>query len=225
MWPVRCRPAEIAVSQVCQHERVEPARVEPLIEDVRQNGVLQSIHVTMSSQGWLVLDGAHRSTAVKAVGSRTIPAHVAVLPDEVVVPGWSMTLHPAFLPWLRAQDTGHGPVIAIVREPSRAAWSIRRSDGTDPGGRVRAMQSLGDVLHSRPYGRLLPDQWRENAGLGTLEWVLPTWGELIAGVRSAGPLPAGVTRLLPLWSDGCPDYHKAGPKSNLTPERTQHDGH
>lgn len=193
----------VPVDRVELHEVVEPARLDDLLPEVRAQGILTSVHVAPVREGWMVLDGAHRTSAARLLGHATVPAHVVVLRDDLPVPAWGMTLAPDLALLARDLDRGTGPAIASVQVPAGEEWLVRRPEAADPAHRVRLMRTLARLVHSRPYRRLVPGD-PPLPEESSLTWVLPTWAELSAGVGAAGPLPAGVTRFGPLWTASCP---------------------
>lgn len=199
-----CLQAELLVRQTRLHERVEPERLERLVPEVVARGMEKSVHVAATADGWLVVDGAHRTSAALQLGHVCLSAHVVSIPDHAPVPGWAMTLAAPLAPRALGHDVGTGDPIAVVRARDGRSWLIRSGATSMPGHRVAAMQRLADVVHAEPYRRLKPDASPPAACDLSLEWVLPTWGELSEGLRASGPLPAGVTRFGPLWAQTCP---------------------
>lgn len=56
--------------------RMSPALFDKLVEDIKNNGVLNPIHVVERNGEYIIIDGEHRYRAVKLLGFKTIDAFV-----------------------------------------------------------------------------------------------------------------------------------------------------
>lgn len=75
----------VSARDVTVHEDADPVRVERLVARMRQDGVLRNPPVAAASgSGYVVLDGANRTSALAALGASAIPLQVVEYTDPAI---------------------------------------------------------------------------------------------------------------------------------------------
>lgn len=59
-----------------RRKTLEPEKIEPLAEDILENGLLQPIYVRLGKDRYVLVEGLHRIEAVKLLGEATIEAKI-----------------------------------------------------------------------------------------------------------------------------------------------------
>jgi L-serine kinase (ADP) len=73
----------LPIDALREHERVDPAKVQRLADEIRSTGVSEEpIWVARGSH--VILNGHHRFAALKALGARRVPAWVVDYASDVV---------------------------------------------------------------------------------------------------------------------------------------------
>ena len=65
------------------HERIRPALLEQLTEQIRRDGYLRR-PILVADRDFVILDGHHRVEAVRALGARRIPAYLIDYFSDIV---------------------------------------------------------------------------------------------------------------------------------------------
>ncbi len=206
----------VPASAVFLHEDSDPARVARLTARLREEGILRNppIAAPLSDGGFVVLDGANRTGALRALGASAIPLHVVDYDDpKVRVEVWHHLLpHPADLSTrLRAQSLS----LRVGTIADAARWLAERAVAcylvmptgvaavpTAPSMRALATvlaQVVGTYKHAtRTYRVLSADLEGLAAHYGPVGAVVvfPTFSkhEIREMAHAPTKLPAGVTR-------------------------------
>lgn len=82
--PARIRLRFVPLNQLVLHERVDPLRVERLVERLRRDKVLRNppLVTKLVSQQYMVLDGATRVEALKALGCRDCVVQIVAYEEQ-----------------------------------------------------------------------------------------------------------------------------------------------
>jgi len=186
----------VPVSGLVWHEDLEPARLQELRLAAREGRPLPPIEVVRLERGHLIIDGAHRATAL-GEHFDAIPARVHDLPDTVEVPGWRHAIPRAAAERLRSEW-------AIAPEHDAAVALLRLDGGTTPlggpGGGLEhhaVMHRIAELAYAGQHHRL-GDGEESPAGWAELEWAPLQLHVIVATARTVGAYPAGVTRFRPL---------------------------
>lgn len=59
-----------------RRKTLEPEKIEPLAEDILENGLLKPIYVRLGKDRYVLVEGLHRVEAVKLLGETTIEAKI-----------------------------------------------------------------------------------------------------------------------------------------------------
>lgn len=59
-----------------KHKTLEAEKIEPLAEDILENGLQVPIYVRLGKDRYVLVEGLHRIEAVKLLGENTIEAKV-----------------------------------------------------------------------------------------------------------------------------------------------------
>lgn len=75
------------------HEPYEPARLRKIIDSIRKENVLRNplIGLQLNNHEFLILDGAHRISALKQMGCYRVPVQV-INPSDIVIQAWDHVL-------------------------------------------------------------------------------------------------------------------------------------
>src|SRR2546427_11202014 len=73
----------LEIGRLHGHERVRPALLEELTDQIRTDGYLRR-PILVADVDFVILDGHHRVEAVRALGARRIPAYLADYFSDVV---------------------------------------------------------------------------------------------------------------------------------------------
>lgn len=177
------------------HERTDPTRLDALARDLTAEEVRTPVLVAAVDDVMLVLDGAHRVSASRALGHETVPVRVVEVSPDQPVQGWVHRCEDPhrLLGMLRGYDPTCrvGPAVARIRHEGRVTEICAAEHGL--AALMDAYRLVEAARGEVGYVRLTPESAALAPGLD-VEWVIPTVGELVALVRAQGPLPAGVTR-------------------------------
>jgi L-serine kinase (ADP) len=81
--------ALLPVESLKAHERVDPSKVEKLVEEIRTTGISEE-PIWVARGSGVILNGHHRFAALKQLGARRIPAWVVDYESDLVSLGrWS----------------------------------------------------------------------------------------------------------------------------------------
>lgn len=207
-----------SVDDVLLHEEADDVRVERLATRLRDDGVLRNppAAVSLPGGGFVILDGANRTSALAALGARVIPLQVVDY-DNVRLDVWSHFLLDSGTMPARLQAQGiplrlRGRGVEMVPERASPACYIAAGDDiyeVDVTGRLAAMLAAIVATYKgtmRIYrvpgsgaGRGLGEQAarlaREYGTAGTLvAFPMLEKDEILAIARQDEKLPTGVTR-------------------------------
>src|SRR5437870_10181305 len=77
------RFAVVELSRLHGHERIRPALLKQLTEQIRRNGFLKR-PILVAERDFVILDGHHRAEAVRALGCVKIPAYLVDYESDIV---------------------------------------------------------------------------------------------------------------------------------------------
>jgi len=77
------RFAVVEIGRLRGHERIRPALLEQLMEQIRKDGYLRR-PVLVADGELVILDGHHRVEALRALGARMIPAYLIDYFSDIV---------------------------------------------------------------------------------------------------------------------------------------------
>lgn len=180
------------------HEARDPVRLRRLQETIEEEGV-QSHPVIVTPHGdrYLVLDGAHRVSALHGLGCRLVMTQVVEPPE--VVESWSHLLRDGgVLPALRSlkgvevSGNREGSYLARVAAAGGEAFVRAREPGLLP--EVRALWEVQGA-YPEEVRRAAPGEPVElSSGEELVSYRDFTVGELVEVVSRGVELPAGITR-------------------------------
>ncbi len=73
----------LEIGRLHGHERIRPALLEQLTDQIRRDGYLRR-PILVADGDFVILDGHHRVEAVRALGARRIPAYVIDYFSDIV---------------------------------------------------------------------------------------------------------------------------------------------
>lgn len=189
------------------HERHETARLSRTCEAIREEGVLRHplLAVETGEGRLLVLDGAHRMSALKRLGCRRAPVQV-VRPADLILETWDHMIPEG--PWL--DRLREDPCFRFVGGSAARDWLAELTDGEgrtafilpegipESGGRLRAWHRLVETYSGKYPVRRFPRGSRKRPEKGSVILRYPrlTLEELVATVQRGEVMPAGVTRFI-----------------------------
>ena len=73
----------VEIGRLRGHERIRPALLEQLMDQIRKDGYLRR-PVLVADGDLVILDGHHRVEAIRALGARMIPAYLVDYSSDIV---------------------------------------------------------------------------------------------------------------------------------------------
>jgi len=74
------RIVDVAIEKIyvpaAKKKTLEPEKVEPLAEDILENGLQKPIYVRVGKDRYVLQEGLHRVEAMKLLGETLIDAHI-----------------------------------------------------------------------------------------------------------------------------------------------------
>ena len=213
----------VPAAELLLHEQHDAQRSEPLLHRLQTDGVLKNPPIVAPIRGeqrYVVLDGANRVTAVKALGIAHIAVQVVDYEDaELILDTWhhlvkgvgaeqfKAMLHAVQGVKVEPADAAHArarlarrEILAFVEYPNGAVWSLQAS-----GDLHQRTQRLGEIVDLyKVRGRIfrantdhLPSLLPFHDDVAALV-VFPRFApaEIIDLARVGACLPAGITRHL-----------------------------
>lgn len=209
----------VDLDQVVPHEAVDPRRSERLAEAIRRSGVLRNPPIVASvGERYVVLDGATRTAALRAMGLRHVVVQDVTVEDGLGLETWHHVVRDLPAGDLRRILAGIEGI--SVREcpgeeahdrvvESGALCSVRFHSGpalildaTGGGNRFDALAAVSDAyLSAAAVSRTLERDMAKIAAwypdsTGLVEYPEFTVEQVLLAARSGRLLPAGVTRFL-----------------------------
>lgn len=188
------RPAELLL-----HEDVQPPRIQRLLRAIESSQTLENpVLVARTDHGVMVLDGAHRTTALRELAVPRLLVH-EVDPALVARPGAWTHVVDHHQPQARRQlaeleqahDGSAGPLVATVRMPGHQ-FSVR-ARSTDPSDARDVIRAVAGTYQGDPYRRTPgPEELGEDQTQVT--YVVPPLAQIVRAAADGGRFPAGVTR-------------------------------
>lgn len=217
--------AVVPVGDLVLHEAVERRRADAVRDGIRRSGVLTDPIVAAPAPDgrWLVLDGAHRTTALAELGLSAaliqvmpvlgLPAAnpVASPPAGLAVPdprhgarldAWAHDVAGVDLGQLVGVRTGveradgAGSDRAVVATVSTVDRVVEVWSAPDLPARLAAMWALARRYAQLPYVRRHPGDPGPTAGSVRVSWASARPEDLVALAATGATFPAGVSRFV-----------------------------
>lgn len=198
----------VDVDKVCLHEEHEHVRLRKTCMRIASDGVLRHppIAMKMTDGRYLILDGAHRTYALKDLGCQRIPVQV-VRPDEVDFYAWSHLIEAgAWLDQLKSEPAicwhsecdKSNPIAELATETENYYLYAKNNEKGLLSARVEAWHSVVNTYRKDyPVQRIASEQHQQVPhGMVMLRYPISTLQELEEIVLSGMVMPAGVTRVL-----------------------------
>ncbi|MBI2246871.1 MAG: hypothetical protein HYU65_02880 [Armatimonadetes bacterium] len=204
----------IAASEIAVHEDSDPVRVGRLVTRLREDGVLRNppVAAPLPDGGYIVLDGANRTSALTALGISAIPLQVVDYGDHTVrlevwrhfvvdAPDLLQRLSTAGLTLERVQERDADRILstqalACYLVTDEGTVGIRPGPGPLGATLARAVGVYrGAARIYRVQGTDRDELVREYGADGTLV-VFPTFTktDIVSIARAEVKLPTGITR-------------------------------
>jgi hypothetical protein len=210
----------VSLERCALHEETDAERVARLVARISADGLLRNPPILGRHAGLeplIVLDGATRVTALRALGAPHILAQVVDYEDEAIdLHTWCHVLASITLDGLEQALAGEALIKEQRCDAEQAAAALRRRETlaylADRNGRCVALAS-GDTMVEQAaalrrlfaayagraaIARIPPAEWhmRLNEGDASVAVVFPvhTKDDLVALARAGAVLPAGITR-------------------------------
>ncbi|MGZ4654442.1 hypothetical protein [Oryzihumus sp.] len=183
--------------QLLLHEEVEPARIEQLVAVLAaERRQREPVLVTPTEHGMFLLDGAHRTTALRRLGVPRIAALVVPAAEAIALTGWTHAVTEqgaqARLAELADRAAARpGPVVASIRTTGREAGV--HADDDSPAALMAAFRLVAQCYQAGPYARLTEPLPAEPDRTEVV-WQVPDLATIVTIAATVGVLPAGVTR-------------------------------
>lgn len=210
--------AMVALDKLVLHETTESARAQRVCAEIERAGVLADpLVVTPARDGrYLVLDGAHRTAALRSLAMVSVVVQVMPLSATGARLGsWAHDLPAGQVPRDLAAPApvGGRTLVATVGGPSVDGASLNRAslDGaslngagegvpvtgpTEPLARAAAMSAVARRYAGRPYARAIPGTAVRPSVAARVSWAPWSAEDLLTLVVAGGILPAGTTRFV-----------------------------
>ncbi len=196
--------ALVALDDLVLHEQIEPARGARLKQEIARSEVLADpIVVTATGSGrWLVLDGAHRTVALRELGLRAAVVQVMALsPTGARLDSWSHDLPRDAIP---VGLDGPGPiggaalVATVERIDGTGRWSdpIAVTGPSEPGSRAMVTTAVARRYAALPYVRAVPGSPAHPGSGARVTWTPWSAADLVHLVEAGITLPPGTTRFV-----------------------------
>ena len=194
----------IALDDLVLHEHTQPARGARLRAEMARSGVLADpVVVTPTGSGrWLVLDGAHRTAALRELGLRSAVAQVMGLsPDGARLDSWSHDLPAESVPFgLGSPGPMGGPslVATVERVDAAGRWGepMAVTGPSELGARAMVTSAVARRYAERPYARTVPGSPIRPGSAARVTWTPWSAPDLVQLVETGITLPAGTTRFV-----------------------------
>ncbi|MFD1887707.1 ParB N-terminal domain-containing protein [Paenibacillus wenxiniae] len=189
-------------SLIVLHENCEPARLEKTQNSIRSEGVLRHppAAIKMKNGKYLVIDGAHRTSSLQALGYSQIPLHIVGI-ENVVIDNWDHSISDInVIEYLKSQKN----LVRIERFPlPERLLAKMRNDSVSYYVYPYAQQNHFDIWHelisfyqnNYTVTRIETDKEMElKPNMLRISYSTCTLREIEEVVSQNKVLPAGVTR-------------------------------
>lgn len=188
--------------QLVLHEEHEPFRLEKTCLKLKKDQKLKHpVLVTPMKDGYMVLDGAHRTDSLRKLGCKWIPVQI-VQSDECILRYWSHRIPDG--DWYDRWIEEHQVVVASGEQPFTRLASVWRGKQKE-----HLYVSSADWLPLwrelvKSYNHLfsverIPDDFlssEDNEGMILFQYPSYSLPQIQQVVQTGGTIPAGVTRFL-----------------------------
>ncbi len=195
--------ATVALDDLVLHETTEPARADRVRQEIERAGVLADpVVVTPARDGrYLVLDGAHRTSALRSLGMRSVVVQVMPLSATAARLGsWAHDLPLGEVPRGLAAPgpVGGRTLVATVGGPSvdGAGEGVPVTGPAEPLARAATMSAVARRYAGRPYVRAIPGTPVRPSVAARVSWAPWSAEDLLTLIAAGGMLPAGTTRFV-----------------------------
>ncbi|BCU80733.1 bifunctional transcriptional regulator/O-phospho-L-serine synthase SbnI [Polycladomyces abyssicola] len=198
----------IDTDQICLHEAHEPSRLHRICEAIKREGVLRHppLGIRMRDGRYLIIDGAHRTCALKKLGCLRIPLQV-VTKEEVMLESWEHMVpvgtwldrlrHHPRLRWEERVDEAN-PVAEVVEQDGRSFFLVPVEECNHALSRLHLWHEVVDAYSRNCAVQRLPQGGGQlpDEGKVILRYPVCRLEELEQIVLSGNVMPAGVTRFV-----------------------------
>lgn len=141
MNDILCNLQVVEATQIRLHETHEDVRLESLCQSLEEEGVLRNPPIAVKTQDgqYLIIDGAHRTQAMKMLGYEKILVQV-VEPSQLSIGCWEHVV-PVGEWWTSLQED---PLFRWEEEPTSEPPI---AEFVEANGRHRCLYPTGDVSH------------------------------------------------------------------------------
>lgn len=194
--------------QICLHEEHEPGRLQDTCRAMTEQGVLlhPPLAKRMQDGRYLILDGAHRSAAMRQIGCRYLPVQV-VDDSQYQLTAWDHLvpigswlyglLHDAAFYW-QGEQLDRQQLAEIVYPNGKRLYVYPADSELDTPATLRLWQRIVRAYSSKYAVKRIPQGLADLPDEGMVRLCYPVCPiERIEAIVAAGQaMPAGVTRFL-----------------------------
>ncbi|WP_164988994.1 ParB N-terminal domain-containing protein [Fictibacillus sp. S7] len=191
---------------VLLHEPYEPARLRKIIDSIRNENVLRNplIGLQLNQSEYLILDGAHRISALKQMGCYRVPIQI-INPSDILIQAWDHVLpigawietlykHPEIEITTKSND--QEPLAEFLKEDGSYTYIYPKKNHKDSSTRVQLWHEVVGTYTNHFSVMRIPQSSKEKLQQNMIRFRYPTCSlQFIKEVVTSGEvLPAGVTR-------------------------------
>jgi L-serine kinase (ATP) / ParB family transcriptional regulator, heme-responsive regulator len=197
----------IEIDKILLHEPYEPARLTKIKNAIKLEGVVRNpiIALSLDTEKYLVLDGAHRLNALKEMGCLRVPIQI-VNPNQVVIHAWhhlvsigewfeKLKKHPSIVV-TRTSINNETPVASLSFHDNESLYFYVNHSTIDASKKFEVWHDIVNSYSNHQEVIRLPAHSEENPKPGFIRIHYPaTCMETIRKVVQLKKLyPAGVTQ-------------------------------
>ncbi|MFC7441815.1 ParB N-terminal domain-containing protein [Laceyella putida] len=199
----------VDVERIRLHEPTESVRLGRTVQAIAKEGVLRNplLAIRLENSDYLILDGAHRTGALKRLGCKRIPLQI-VDPSQVDIGSWDhmipagtwlqgLSQHPSLL-WTSVFSNDAALLAKVVDADGAPKFVYLNGEQTDPMERLKMWHHIVDAYNKDYPVRRFPKGSRlyPEPGMILLQYPTCTLEDLKDIVMTGHKVPAGVTRCM-----------------------------